>query len=693
MGKSAEKPVVIGLAGNPNVGKSTVFNSLTGMHQHTGNWPGKTVASARGLCGGGRYQLVDTPGAYSLSTNSPEEEIAGDFICFGGAEAVIVVCDATCLERNLNLVLQIRELGGKLLVCVNLMDEAKKKEIEIDLQALSERLGLPVIGITAKNKSCRKKILQAVDELINGEKTVAEQLKYSDELENAVHNMIGEAEKLCMNKLNPRWLCLRLLDGEEKILRKTDTFLEGRLSGDEKLLKLAENQREELFEAGVGSERIRDIIAEAAVKESAEIAKETVKFNKPAYTKKDRAADKILTGRIVGYPVMLLLLALIFYITIVGANYPSDLLAKLLFGLETKLRGLFEVLSVPEFITGLLIDGVYRVLAWVVSVMLPPMAIFFPLFTLLEDGGYLPRVAYNLDNAFHKCKACGKQALTMCMGFGCNAAGVIGCRIINSPRERLLAIITNSFVPCNGRFPMLITVISMFFVIGWEKYSALSSAVLLTAFIASAVVLSLLTTRLLSETVLKGEPSSFILEMPPYRKPRIGQVLVRSIFDRTLFVLGRAAAVAAPAGAILYICANVRIGGESIINICANGLEPLGAFMGLDGVILLAFILGLPANEIVLPIIIMIYSAGGSIAEPGTIQEIRELLLLNGWSVKTALCFLIFALFHWPCSTTLLTVKKETGSLKWTALSAILPTAAGFIICACVSGLFKLAGM
>ncbi len=688
-----KKPLVAALAGNPNVGKSTVFNSLTGMNQHTGNWPGKTVASARGLCGGGRYQLVDTPGSYSLSSRSPEEEIARDFICFGGAEAVIVVCDATCLERNLNLVLQTRELGKKVLVCVNLMDEAKKKGIEIDFTQLSESLGLPVIGITAKNRNCRKNILKALDELINAPKKAAKELKYPYELEISVENMLYEAEKLCGNQLCPRWLCLKLLEGEENLLKKINLFLNGRLYADSKLLKIAESERERLLNMGLDKEKVQDMIAESIVHEGQNLASRAVKFNKEEYSKKDRYVDKLLTGRLVGYPVMLMLLALIFYITIVGANYPSDLLAKLLFGLEEKLRELFIMLSVPDFITGLLIDGVYRVLAWVVSVMLPPMAIFFPLFTLLEDAGYLPRVAFNLDNAFHKCRACGKQALTMCMGFGCNAAGVIGCRIINSPRERLLAIITNSFVPCNGRFPMLIAVISMFFVIGCGKYSAFASALLLTLFITLAVGMSLFATRLLSDTFLKGEPSSFILEMPPYRRPRIGHVLIHSIFDRTLFVLGRAATVAAPAGAVLYLCANISVGGESIINICAGALEPIGRFMGLDGVIILAFILALPANEIVLPIIIMIYTAGNSIVQLGTLEEIKALLIQNGWGIKTALCFLLFTLFHWPCSTTLMTVKKETGSLKWTVLSALLPTAAGIIVCACVSGLFKLAEM
>ncbi len=693
MNNCEEKPKVIALAGNPNVGKSTVFNSLTGMHQHTGNWPGKTVASARGLCGGGRYELVDTPGAYSLSSRSPEEEIARDFICFGKSQAVIVVCDATCLERNLNLVLQTRELGYRTLVCVNLMDEAKKKGIELNLPELSECLGVPVIGITAKNKSSRKKVLKALDELMcspeNKEKTVP----YPNELECSVSRMMQQAERLCRYKLNPRWLCLRLLEGEKELLEKIDIFLHGRLSCAGELLKLAECERERLGALGIDDEKIRDMLAESIVKESERISAGVIKFNKDTYTKKDRALDRLLTGRLVGYPVMLLLLALTFYITIVGANYPSDMLAKLLFGLEDEIRAFFSWLRMPEFLSCLLVDGVYRVLAWVVSVMLPPMAIFFPLFTLLEDAGYLPRVAYNLDNAFHKCKACGKQALTMCMGFGCNAAGVIGCRIINSPRERLLAILTNSFVPCNGRFPMLIAVISMFFVIGCGKYSAFASALMLTLFIVLSVILSLGATKLLSCTALKGEPSSFILEMPPYRTPRVGQVLIRSIFDRTLFVLGRAAAVAAPAGAILYLCANISIGGESIISICAGALDPLGRFMGLDGVILLAFILALPANEIVLPIIIMIYSAGSSIIEPGTLEEIRALLIQNGWGIKTALCFLLFALFHWPCSTTLLSIKKETGSTKWAALSALLPTAAGIIICALVSCLFKIMGI
>ena len=309
------------------------------------------------------------------------------------------------------------------------------------------------------------------------------------------------------------------------------------------------------------------------------------------------------------------------------------------------------------------------------------MAIFFPLFTLLEDSGYLPRVAYNLDRPFKRCGACGKQALTLCMGFGCNAAGVVGCRIIDSPRERLLAVLTNNFVPCNGRFPMLISVITMFFISGAGGLSSLFSVFLLTAAIVLSIAMTFLVTKLLSLTVLKGVPSSFTLELPPYRKPQIGKVIVRSVFDRTLFVLGRAAAVAAPAGLIIWLMANITAGDATLLEICSDFLDPLGRLMGLDGVILIAFILGFPANEIVVPIIIMAYTATGSITELASLAEMRQLFVSNGWSWVTAVCFIIFTLMHWPCSTTLITVKKETGSLKWTALAALLPTAAGILLC------------
>ena len=380
--------------------------------------------------------------------------------------------------------------------------------------------------------------------------------------------------------------------------------------------------------------------------------------------------------------------------TIVGANYPSQLLSGVLFWVQDRLSELFTALHAPDWLHGALVLGVYRVLAWVVSVMLPPMAIFFPLFTLLEDAGYLPRIAYNLDKPFKACRACGKQALTMCMGFGCNAAGIVGCRIIDSPRERLLAILTNNFVPCNGRFPTLIAILTMFFVGsagGWK--ASVLSALLLTGVILLGIGLTFTFTRLLSATALKGEPSSFTLELPPYRKPQVGKVIVRSIFDRTLFVLGRAAAVAAPAGLLIWIMANVTMGDATLLHHCATFLDPFAQLMGLDGVILMAFILGFPANEIVIPIILMSYLSQGSLLELGSLGEMKALFLANGWTWLTAVNVMLFSLMHWPCSTTLLTVHKETGSWKWTALAAALPTVAGVVVCMAVTALVRLAGL
>ena len=341
---------------------------------------------------------------------------------------------------------------------------------------------------------------------------------------------------------------------------------------------------------------------------------------------------------------------------------------------------------------GLLILGVFRVLAWVVSVMLPPMAIFFPLFTLLEDSGYLPRIAYNLDKPFKSCHACGKQALTMCMGFGCNAAGIVGCRIIDSPRERIIAMITNNFVPCNGRFPTLIAIISMFFLgVSGGAFESLLSALLLTMFIVLGVFMTFAVSKALSMTVLKGMPSSFTLELPPYRRPQIGKVIVRSIFDRTLFVLGRAIVVAAPAGLLIWIMANVQVGGITLLAHCSGFLDPFAHMLGMDGVILMAFILGLPANEIVIPIIIMAYMAQGSILDFESLTQLKELLVNNGWTWITAVSTMLFSLMHWPCTTTLLTIRKESGSLKWTIMSFLIPTVCGIVICFafnCVAQMF-----
>ncbi len=677
---------IIALAGNPNVGKSTVFNGLTGLNQHTGNWPGKTVTNAQGYCATKKqsYVMVDIPGTYSLMAHSAEEEVARNFICFGNPDAVVVVCDATCLERNLNLVLQTIEIAPHVVVCVNLMDEAKRKNIEIDLSLLSKRLGVPVVGTIARSKRSLDELMNMLDTVTgNTISTTPYTVHYADILEKAIELLEPLVKEKCSQRLNSRWLSLKLLDQDESLIQEINAYLGEEFLQDEELKDTLAKAREELFNGGIhNNDQIKDLTVSALVNSAEKLCRGVITCHDRQYASFDRKLDKALTSRLSGYPIMLVLLALVFWLTITGANYPSELLSNGLFWIQDRLTDFFIYIQAPNWLHGILVLGVYRVLAWVVSVMLPPMAIFFPLFTLLEDAGYLPRVAYNLDKPFKKCCACGKQALCMCMGFGCNAAGVISCRIIDSPRERLLAILTNNFVPCNGRFPTIIAILSMFFIgAAGGAFSSLFSALLLTVVIVFGMIITFSVTKLLSKTLLKGVPSSFTLELSPYRKPQIGKIIVRSIFDRTLFVLGRAIAVAAPAGLFIWLMANITIGDTSILNHCAAFLDPFAKLMGLDGVILIAFILGFPANEIVIPITIMAYMAQGSILELDSIYQMKELFVRNGWTWVTAVSTILFSLNHWPCSTTLLTIKKETGSWKWTGIAAAIPTAVGIIIC------------
>lgn len=676
----------VALAGNPNVGKSTIFNALTGMHQHTGNWPGKTVENASGVCNykNKNFLFIDLPGTYSLMSHSEEEEIARNFICFNNFDALLIVVDATCLERNLNLVYQALEITPNVVLCVNLLDEAKRKGIDVNLELLSDRLGIPVVGTIAKSKKTLKRLMQEIENVCTRKVTSSSiKLNYGVAIEESIAILEPLIHKQLTNphKHLSRWISIKLIEGDKKILNSISENLNIDLYSND-IENALKQVYERLNKSSISKENFNDKVISEIFFNAEMLAKAVCLQSKENYNSIDRKADKILTSKKFGIPIMLLFLGLIFWLTIVGANYPSELLSSFFGYIQEKILIFFNYINLPNWLTSLLVDGIYYTLTCVIAVMLPPMAIFFPLFTILEDLGYLPRIAFNLDKFFKKACASGKQALTMCMGFGCNAAGVVGTKIIDSPREKLIAILTNCFVPCNGRFPFLITIATIFFggIAGGFSSSIIATIVVLLV-IVLGVFMTLLVSKILSKTILKGVPSSFTLELPPYRKPKILEVIIRSIFDKTIFVLGRAISIAAPAGLVIWLFANIQINDISILTYVANFFDPFGKLLGLDGYIITAFILGLPANEIVLPIILMSYAKTGTLLHLENLADISQILLNNGWTILTAVNIMILSLLHFPCGTTLMTIKKETGSFKYTILSFIIPSICGIILC------------
>ncbi|HER09639.1 MAG TPA: ferrous iron transport protein B [Bacteroides sp.] len=685
----ADREVTVALAGNPNTGKSTLFNLFTGLKQHTGNWPGKTVTRAEGSFRfeGIKFNLLDLPGTYSLLSRSKDEEIARNYLIFNHPDLVLVMADSTAIERNLHLALQILQITSRVILVCNLSDEARRKGIDVRTSILESHLGIPVVDISASRKQGIDRLKRTMVRVIgdpNPPRSVA--VDYPEVLKQEMDSLGNALKELFPAQSGIEWIVLRLMEGDPSVIGTIESMIAGTDKNGQKKSDDLKSLRQLVLKAQLARDKmgfsLHDELSVNIHRQASAIAAKAVFHRDREKKTTEEKIDRIVTSRILGLPIMLLLLFLIFYITIAGANYPSELIAKGLFWIEDAWAGLFDRWQVPWWITGFLVHGVYKGLAWVISVMLPPMAIFFPLFTFLEDLGYLPRVAFNLDRLFRWSGAHGKQALTMGMGFGCNAAAIISTRIIDSPKERMIAIVTNNFVPCNGRWPLLILVASIF--VGSLVSPALATVVSVSAVVGVTLVgigITFLVNKMLSTTLLKKEPSSFILELPPYRKPQVLRILYRSLIDRTIFVLGRAVMMAAPAGGLIWILGNIEVSDQSLMHWAAGSLDGFAALLGLDGMILLAYIIAIPANEIVIPTILMGYLATGQMVDMDDTARLGQLLQDNGWTIVTAVSIMLFSVLHYPCSTTTLTIWKETRSSRWTLLSNLIPLGIAIIVC------------